>query len=468
MELSFYYLLDKGIFILTHLIFIFSFYCMQISQMKENQSEPYMLYLPAEAFHLPELQELLAVSRKKIHFFFYFLLAASSVYLFLSVALEFLWLTLCCVFQLLYGYRVGKDTRAQLLSLKSEHNWKQQQVFIRKVDLNLKHEEINKSMISCFWYFLPPVMLAVLFSAFDIHSSGIAIWITAPFLGLFLTLFFYFFIRRQPNRTWCKNENVNQQLNQYSKYLFSLLLFYLNCFDFLTFMALFLLLQEKSSSFGFIALIVMLMGILLCLAVYHIKKYDFLKKNLLASEKLYEYPEEDYWHLGLFGMYYSNPYDPHLIKESNQGSMNFIFNSAKPQFKIFIIVFVLIVGIPVSYLTLWPSYLSHTRSLSEMTLTEEFLNVNGPLYQVSIPVEQIQKLELTDNLGPGTKVMGTATWAYGTGHFRYDNYGDTQNYLSYHYPPFLVVYTDKTTYLVNSDDPEQTQKIYHQLLNQIS
>ena len=87
--------------------------------------------------------------------------------------------------------------------------------------------------------------------------------------------------------------------------------------------------------------------------------------------------------------------------------------------------------------------------------------VDSPFYETAIPLETINDIEITDDLGKGVRTNGTDAIIYTHGHCTYDRYGDCLVYKANLHPCFLIIYGDNETYIINDDNVNDTKQLYH-------
>ena len=216
-------------------------------------------------------------------------------------------------------------------------------------------------------------------------------------------------------------------------------------------------LTEPDSALGLCAL-----GVLMLLHIAYLLHTEFRLRALQAklttgvsTGALVD--EDDRW---LYGQFYYNPDDRHLIVNGRTG-LNTTVNLARPAGRVFAglaalcLLGMLAVG-P------WMSSLD-TRPVT-LTATEAELISTYGTKETRIPRAEITEVTLLDELPEHlTRSNGTSMEHVMRGRYVAHGYGGIDLCLDPAEPPFLLVQSEGRTYLLASRDPEQTWAAYHAL-----
>ena len=167
--------------------------------------------------------------------------------------------------------------------------------------------------------------------------------------------------------------------------------------------------------------------------------------------------EDDRW---IFGQFYYNPDDRHLIVNARTG-LNTTVNLARPAGRIFM-GFAALCLLGMLAIGPWMSSLD-TRPVT-LTATETELISTYGTKETRIPRAEITDVTLLDELPDGlSRTNGTSMEHLAYGRYFSRVYGGIDLCLDPTEPPFLLVQTEERTYLLASRDPEQTWAAYKAL-----
>ena len=167
--------------------------------------------------------------------------------------------------------------------------------------------------------------------------------------------------------------------------------------------------------------------------------------------------EDDHW---IFGQFYYNPDDRHLIVNARTG-LNTTVNLARPAGRIFMGFAALCL---LGMLTVGPWMTSLDTRPVTLTATETELVSTYGGKETCIPRTEITEVTLLDDLPEHlTRSNGTSMEHVMHGRYVARGYGGLNLCLDPTQPPFLLVQTEGQTYLLASRDPEQTWAAYHAL-----
>lgn len=170
---------------------------------------------------------------------------------------------------------------------------------------------------------------------------------------------------------------------------------------------------------------------------------------------------DEYW---LFGMFYNNPYDSHLIINSRVG-MNSTVNIAKRSGKIIMVVsLILILSLP--FMGVW---------LMHEEFTPVDINIEGGILiathtakKYTIPLSDISSATLLYELPPYTRDAGTAMDTVLKGNFTLQGVGKCKLSLNPNCPPFLAIEANGITYVLGASEGEKTVSCYNAIADTVT
>lgn len=316
------------------------------------------------------------------------------------------------------------------------------------------------------YFFVLIIDLSVLGNMIYFHAeNAMYLYMVLQFMVLVLGIVF---IKKLPNKTFCKNSEVNITLNLLRRDSFHHCFFFLITGDSIFNLALQFFLLEK---LPFVILLLVALIMILCVIIIVIKANHYREKKakILAhyNECEYTISNDDCWKIGWFGPTYYNKADPRTLISAPNGTQ-MTFNTAKPAYRIFIIGIWTFVIALLLWLFGYPYYLDITNNLVNLSLTDQAVVVDSPFYDVSIDLQKVNKAELADDLGKGIRTNGTDTFVYGKGNYTFDRYGKCKVYMASLHPCYIILYTDDITYIVNDDDIQNTKLIYQEIQEVLS
>ena len=167
--------------------------------------------------------------------------------------------------------------------------------------------------------------------------------------------------------------------------------------------------------------------------------------------------EDDRW---IFGQFYYNPDDRHLIVNARTG-INTTVNLARPAGRAFL-GFAALCLLGMLAAGPWMTSLD-TRPVTLTATETELVSTYGGK-ETCIPRTEITEVTLLDDLPEHlTRSNGTSMEHVMYGRYVARGYGGLNLCLDPTQPPFLLVQTEGRTYLLASRDPEQTWAAYHAL-----
>ena len=160
---------------------------------------------------------------------------------------------------------------------------------------------------------------------------------------------------------------------------------------------------------------------------------------------------------GIFGQFYYNPDDRHLIVNARTW-LNTTVNLARPAGRLFM-GFAVLCLLGMLAIGPWMSSLD-TRPVT-LTATETELVSTYGSKETHIPRAEITEVALLEELPDGlSRTNGTSMEHLARGRFFSRDYGGIDLCLDPTVPPFLLISTADKTYLLASRDPEQTRTVY--------
>lgn len=354
-----------------------------------------------------------------------------------------------------------KKARDKLLEVKKQNNWLLVNEKAYKVDLQLstymeKHSFKLKRFYNILLIDVFTIILMLKYRADIMMYPYMIIQIVVLFGG-------FIFIKKQGNQTFCENSEANITINLKRKQTFFDCFFYLTLCDALFNLVIQLYLLNKLE-FMYLIITIILSFIAIVLTLYKIKDYRNKKDEILShfNENSYSISDDDCWKIGLIGPIYHNPYDPRTLV-SMPGGTQLTFNTAKKSYRYFVIGFITLMLCFLIWIFGYPYYLDITNNLVDLSLEKNEIVITSDFYNSHITLDKIEKLEITDNLGPGKRTNGTDTGIYAKGNYRYDKYGDCKVYLASLHECYIIIYTKDDIYIINDDDIEDTKDFYLQL-----
>ena len=158
--------------------------------------------------------------------------------------------------------------------------------------------------------------------------------------------------------------------------------------------------------------------------------------------------EDDYW---IWGQFYYNPHSSKVTINERVG-MGMSMNMAHPVGKA-MAVFVVLVLLAMPVLGGWMM----VEELVPITVevTEETLTVTriGTTYEIEL--NEIEQVQILEKLPPSVRVWGTGMPNLLKGSFSVEGYGMCELCVNPATPPFLLLETDGTTYILGAENAEE-------------
>ena len=359
----------------------------------------------------------------------------------LSFTLWFVWMTACVVVPYIPYILCNRD----LKRLKAENGWKQPSAADTvTVDLGAIPEQKWLSP----WAFVPALILSLLPLVFD-RSFAIMYWIDSALIVCFWLSYRYLF--RNKAEIVDDNTTVTAALtrirrNQWGK-MWLLCAYSMAGINWLAYLTMY---SPAAMTIG----IVVFMAVLLGAAMYVEFQTRRLQEKLTAdSGKGFYVDDDDKW---LGGLVYYNPNDSRTIINDRVGT-NSSVNLAKPGGKVlFALTALIIVTLP-----LWGLLLGNSEIKTE--IGADSILIKGGMHAYSISIDDVTNAELLTELPDITRTAGTNLPELYGGNFVSREYGKLKVCLDPTAPPFVLVETEETTYLLGTKDEAQTHAIFEAL-----
>jgi uncharacterized membrane protein len=179
-----------------------------------------------------------------------------------------------------------------------------------------------------------------------------------------------------------------------------------------------------------------------------------------ASGKDLYLDDDQYW---INGMFYHNPHDKHLIINARVG-INTTINLARPAGKVLMAATLLMI-IAMPFIGVWLVSEEFTPITLEMTVSA--LDVQHTSLVYSVPLADIQQVELLEVLPHTTRTYGTGMDTLLKGRFRVEGVGSVSLCLNPKVPPFILIRTQDRAYIFGEADGAATRRTYALLLGRL-
>jgi uncharacterized membrane protein len=186
-------------------------------------------------------------------------------------------------------------------------------------------------------------------------------------------------------------------------------------------------------------------GVYTAALLYVCMKTEFatrrMQEKLTMDSGMASYVDDDsHW---IWGMFYYNENDSHLLKNSRIG-INTTMNMARPAGKIILGLSALcLVALPLSGVWMMAEEFSPIRT----EITEDQMVVSHLKTRYVVDYDEIISTDILEELPPMTRVGGTGLDNLCKGRFRADEYGICRLCLNPQSDSFLVVKTEEATYI---------------------
>jgi uncharacterized membrane protein len=378
-----------------------------------------------------------------------------------SYSVMMMWLFVWMIFALVLPGIPFVCANKKLKALKSENGWYSAAAGVTLVDTKLA--SAPKKPLSVLW-FVPAAaitLVPVIHSIIALRGHDEFWPLMSVYLSFFalaaVSWFLYKVVFRQKAEVVDGNTAQNAMLTQIRRYNWGkswiLIIWLTAVFDIVFWLS------------GFDSAAVLLLTVaytvLLMAFVLHteFKTRRMQQKLTQESGRAVYTDDDDKW---LFGMFYNNPNDEHLMVNKRTG-IGMTMNMAKAPAKI-LMGFVVLVLLSMPLIGLFIMHEGSTPVGLTFDGTQLAAHHTGKVYDLDI--SDIESAYLLDALpSGGVRTNGTAMETVLKGNFRYDGLGDCRVCLNPQVPPFIVVETAETMYIFGSNDAGETHSVYKALLN---
>ena len=456
--------------IIISIVFInIVFYYSSKRDAKYKEGLLFLVTLPDYALESVPVQQVISRYNKRLNLMFICSFILPVIFILLAKLLSpflFLLFLIIVIFINIFILQIPfKEARNKLLEIKKENNWLVLSDKSYKVDLQLSSSMEKHS------FGLQRYIIALLIDLFTTilmvkYDADITMY-PYMFLQILVLLIGLLFITKQANQTFCDNSEANITINLLRKNTFYDCFFFLILCDSLFNLVIQLYLLEKLTFiYLFISILLSLISIIITL--YKVHDYRNKKANILLhfKETNYTISDDDCWKIGIFGPVYYNPYDPRTLI-SMPGGSQLTFNTAKKSYRYFVGGIILTIILFLTWLFGYPYYLDLTNNLVDLSLQNNEIIISSQFYHHVIDTSNIEKIEISNDLGKGIRTNGSDTGIYAKGNYEFDKYGKCYVYLASLHDCYIVIYTSDKTYIINDDRIDDTKKFYNKLLEVI-
>ena len=400
---------------------------------------------PCEGRTHPEVLDLLARFKKELGRTCLALLALAAVLLLLPVSfgpaltLFLVWTDLCVVLPVVPYVRCNKALKA----LKRELGWENRRRQTAVADLRAAaRPEDKKPSARAFALPLVASVLPVWWALGRGESlEGLILLLNPGCVALFWLCWRFAFRRKA--EVVDDNEDLTAALTRLRRRAWR------RCWLWgAWFMALFswtMLLTFDRPLAGLILMLVLSAAMVAAMVGLEFRLRRLQEKLTADSGRDYYVDEDDKW---LWGMFYYDPNDSRLVINARVG-LNTTVNLARPVGKVLMAaVAALLLLMPLA--GVW--VMGEERAPVTLTLTDTALVAAHAGTRYEIPLEEIQRAELLEELPAIRRVAGTAMDTVDKGRWRCDAYGSLTVCLDPRTGPWLLVETEETTWLVGAGD----------------
>jgi uncharacterized membrane protein len=356
---------------------------------------------------------------------------------------------------IIFPHAVFAGSNKKLKSLKAENNWYSEASGLAMVDM--KVAAMPKQSLKIVW-FIPPMVISlipVLHTVLTLRGTEEFWWMILIY-GIYALLvaayyFMYRIIYHQRAEVIDENTSLSVALTQIRRYNWGkcwILTAWLTCI----FNLAFWLFEDTGPA----PIIITLLYSLILLAV--IMRVEFKTRRL--QQKLTEgsgrtayTDDDDKW---LFGMFYYNPNDNHLMINNRVGigtTINLAKSSGKALAAFSVII---LLGMPL--IGIWMMKEEFTPVRLEASDTQIVAYHTKEVYAINM--DDIESAEFIYSLPRGTRTAGSALDTVLKGYFRFDGIGSCRLCLNPQVTPFIVIKTAEGTYVFGSSDSGETYAVF--------
>lgn len=305
------------------------------------------------------------------------------------------------------------------------------------------------------WLFLPALIIGLLplvIAYFIDQDLFYAATMTLSCVSIIvLSIFIYPLIFRQKADVVDDDALVNLALTGARRYQWGkcwILLSYLTAFFSLA------LWFGRNSEWGVLCIVSLysLAAIAICIRTEMNARKTQEKLTAQYGQKQYV-DEDDFW---LWGLFYYNPDDRHFMINKRVG-IGTTVNLARPMAKVWTVltIFVLACLPMVGVWTIYEEYTPITVTAGETSVSVKHLG-----FEISVDYDDINDADLLYALPGLSRLNGTGMETIDKGKFSVEGYGVCQICIDPGADAFLVMETDKKTYMISTPSPAETEQIY--------
>lgn len=336
---------------------------------------------------------------------------------------------------------------------------------IIRVDTRVSTQE-NKMAVSGWWFvpvFLSGFLILNVPQARTMFNDLVAVILfLMPFGTKIMFWLIYRYFVKKKNKVYCENEVANYECSRITKYYYSLALVATAYIDSAAMLMLQYSYMKECNAWTFVMTVFFILELSVCALILiagmmvRKKRRDVLRES---DEKEILADDDYYWAKG----WYENPWDNNLFVQDRMNTMHFTLNFAKPAAKIIVAA----VAAVFAAASIWLVAMFFLFDFQEMhiEMTQDSIVLEAPMYDRTIPVDEIEEAELLSDLPEDEyiRINGTATDSYLLGHFKD---GQGQKCMIYYYrgyQPVLKIVTGKEIYYCSSKDEGTIEEIYNEL-----
>ena len=401
--------------------------------------------LPFEARRHPEVVSRLEQFKKEEKIICAALMLLFSPGMFLSFSMSFslwfVWMTAAVIVPYIPYVQCNRD----LKQLKVTHGWKRPSA-ADTVTVDMSAMPDSKWLSP--WLFVPALVLSLVPMLFDRAYSFMyiidAVMVVLCWLG-------YRYLYRNKAEMVDANSTVTAALSrirriQWGK-MWLLCAYSMAAMNWLAWLTMY---SPTAMTIGLVVFMVVLVGAAIVIEFGTRRLQETLTAD---SGKDFYVDDDDKW---LYGLFYYNPNDDRLVINERVGT-NSSVNLAKPAGKILYALIALVI----LTLPLWGLLLGNGEINTD--IQSDKVLIEGGMHEYEIMAEDVLHIELLEELPPVTRTAGTGMPEFLGGNFASKEYGKLKVCLNPTAPPFVLVETEDTTYLLGTNEPAQTQAIYNAL-----
>ena len=401
--------------------------------------------LPFEARKHPEVQARLAQFKKEELYICIALMLLCIPGIFLSFSMSFslwfVWMTAAVIVPYIPYVRCNSD----LKRIKTEHGWKQPNAS-DTVTVDMSAMPDSKWMSP--WLFAPALVLCLIPILFDRDMSIMYLTDAAMVVLCWLG---YRYLYRNKAEMVDDNSTVTAALSRIRRIqwgrMWLLCAYAMAAMNWLAYLTMY---SPVAMTIGLVVFMAVLMSASIAIE-FGTRR---LQEKLTAdSGKDFYVDDDDKWPYGLF---YYNPNDDRTVINNRVGT-NSTLNLAKPVGKlVFGLTALMIITLP-----LWGLLMGNGEIHTDIQTDKVF--IEGGMHEYEILAENVLHIELLEELPTVTRTAGTGMPEFLGGNFSSKEYGKLKLCLNPTAPPFVLVETEDTTYLLGTNEPAQTEAIYNAL-----